>query len=501
MNNVGTNGNYWWSSPKPGNADNAYNLNFNSGEVNVNNNNRNNGYVAGSRTGGAQWFRQPRKLTEKVIERQQLHTASMHITHEQLLADVFQAYYDARRHKRNTASQLRFEMNLEANLVALTEAIETGSYKPGRSVCFIVTKPVKREVFAADFRDRVVHHLLYNYLSPMFERTFIEDCYSCRTGKGTLYGIRRTLHHMRSCSHNFTRKAYILKIDIRGYFMSIDRRQLLGILNATLDRYAQRRCDAEGRHWVECIDYDMVKRLMAVIVMNDPTVGCLVKGNRHEWDDLPKDKSLFTAREGCGLPIGNLTSQLFSNVYLTRFDHWMKRRCRQRWYGRYVDDMMVVGRSRRTLAWLIRDVERFLHVSYGLVLHPHKRILQPVTYGINVLGMHLRRGVLLPGRRVAHNMRMAVNDYLVDALRHPFLTIIRHDRARLNSYLGMIWHSASLRLRLRVCHALFHSEPALLLVCGNMKKVSDNPSYRLADFMDNAADNRVHETFYHRKAG
>ena len=104
----------------------------------------------------------------------------MTLSHEQLLTAVFEAYYDARRNKRNTASQLRFEMNLEENLVALTEELESGRYRVGRSVCFIVTKPVKREVFAADFRDRVVHHLLFNWLSPLFERTFIDDCYSCR---------------------------------------------------------------------------------------------------------------------------------------------------------------------------------------------------------------------------------------------------------------------------------------------------------------------------------
>lgn len=399
----------------------------------------------------------------------------MHITHEQLLSDVFRAYYDARRHKRNTASQLRFEMNLEANLVALTDEIEHGRYKPGRSVCFIVTRPVKREVFAADFRDRVVHHLLYNYLSPMLERTFIDDCYSCRKGKGTLYGIRRTLHHMRSCSSNFTRKAYILKIDISGYFMAIDRRRLLATLDDTMDRYRHRPCDAEGHRWGECIDYDMVKHLLAEIVMNDPTAGCLMKGNRHEWDDLPKDKSLFWTKEGCGLPIGNLTSQLFSNVYLTRFDHWMKRRCRQRWYGRYVDDMMIVGRSRHTLAHLVRCAEHYLRCEYGLRLHPRKRVLLPVTYGIHVLGMRLHRGIILPGKRIAHNMRLAVNAYLLDACRHPLYETMRKHRARLNSYLGLLRHSASQQLRTNVQQQLYTSQPACLLADANACKVVWNP--------------------------
>ena len=119
-----------------------------------------------------------------------------------LLLDVFHAYYDARRHKRNTHSQLEFEFNLEENLVKLYAELRDHTYKVGRSVCFITGTSVKREVFAAHFRDRVVHHLLYNYTAPIFECTFIADSYSCREGMGTLYGVRRFEHHLRSCSNN-----------------------------------------------------------------------------------------------------------------------------------------------------------------------------------------------------------------------------------------------------------------------------------------------------------
>ena len=372
------------------------------------------------------------------------------MSHEQLLTDVFQAYYDARRNKRNTASQLRFEMNLEANLVELTRELETGTYQVGRSVCFMVTKPVRREIFAADFRDRVVHHLLYNWLSPLFERTFINDCYSCRKARGTLYGVRRTLHHMRSATRNFSRRAYILKMDIQGYFMAIDRRRLLDILFSTLDRHARRRCDPGGKRWCEAIDYQLVKPLLEKVVMNDPTQGCLVKGSRSEWKGLPPDKSLFHARSGCGLPIGNLTSQLFSNVYLTQFDHWMKRHCRQRGYGRYVDDMMVVGTSAPALARLMRQVEAQLATHYGLRLHPRKRLLQRADRAITVLGMRLHRGTVLPGKRTAHNLRLALAAY-ARQMGHPGAgsdgeTAMSH-LPRLNSYFGLLRHCAAERLR------------------------------------------------------
>lgn len=120
----------------------------------------------------------------------------------QLLADIFAAYYRARANKRNTASQMKFEAALSRNLVRLYESIRDRIYTPDRSICFIIHDPVQREVFAAAFRDRVVHHYLYEKLEPLFEPAFIHDSYSCRKGKGTLFGIERLEHHIRSCSDN-----------------------------------------------------------------------------------------------------------------------------------------------------------------------------------------------------------------------------------------------------------------------------------------------------------
>ncbi|MDE5906371.1 MAG: hypothetical protein K2G66_01890 [Alistipes sp.] len=149
---------------------------------------------------------------------------------EKLLTDLFNAYYDARQNKRNTLSQLRFEMNLEDNLMELYHEIDERRYHVGRSICFMTNIPVKREIFAADFRDRVVHHLLCNYVSPLFERTFITDSYSCRKGMGTHFGIGRLEHHIRSCSNNYQWKSYLLKLDIQGYFMNINRELLFNII-------------------------------------------------------------------------------------------------------------------------------------------------------------------------------------------------------------------------------------------------------------------------------
>ena len=165
------------------------------------------------------------------------------------------------RHKRNTHSQLEFEFNLEENLVKLYEELRDHTYKVGRSVCFITGTSVKREVFAAHFRDRVVHHLLYNYTAPIFECTFIADSYSCREGMGTLYGVRRFEHHLRSCSNNWTRTCYVLKLDIRGYFMHIVRQKLYNQVMETLRRYAGRK-NSRGQYWADALDYSLLEYLM-----------------------------------------------------------------------------------------------------------------------------------------------------------------------------------------------------------------------------------------------
>ncbi len=232
-----------------------------------------------------------------------------------LLTDIFQAYYDARRNKRNTINALAFEMNFESKLFSLYEEITAENHTIIPSICFINFSPVQREIFAADFRDRVVHHLIYNYIYSIFDSTFINDSYSCRKGKGTHYGIKRIDHFIRSCSENYSKDCYILKLDIRGYFMAMNRDLLFEKVNNVLTK---------NRNKLE-VDFYLLLYLIEKVIFNDPTKNCIIKGRKTDWQGLPKSKSLFCANDNCGLPIGNLTSQLFGNVYMNEFDHFVKR--------------------------------------------------------------------------------------------------------------------------------------------------------------------------------
>lgn len=317
-----------------------------------------------------------------------------------LLAELFLSYWSARSNKRNTQSQVRFERNLVANLLALYHDIASGRYRVGRSMCFIVERPVKREIFAASFRDRIVHHLLFRWLSPVFEPLLIHDAYSCRKGKGTLFGIRRLEHHIRSVSRNFTEPCWILKLDIEGYFMHIDRARLYDIISSVLL--------AKGLHRES--QFKTMDFLLRQVVFNDPTRNCYVKGSRSDWSGLPDSKSMFHAREGCGLPIGNLTSQLFSNIYLNEFDQFVKRELKCKHYGRYVDDFYVVSSDRTWLLGLIPGMSEFLSRNLLLHIHPRKLFLQRQESGIPFLGVVLKSG----RRYMQHGTRCRMQEHMAE---------------------------------------------------------------------------------------
>lgn len=376
-----------------------------------------------------------------------------------LIEDIFKAYFDARTGKRNSTNQLRFELDLEENLVALYHEIKERHYRVGRSICFMVEYPVKREVFAADFRDRVVHHLLFNYISPIFERIFIDDCYSCRKGKGTLFGIKRLDKHIRSCSHNYTRDCYVLKLDLQGYFMNINRQILYDSILQTLERYGYLEMP-DSIHWEDSEEYELVRYLLPLIVFNEPTLNCICRGDMSGWEGLPPSKSLFHSPPGCGLPIGNLTSQLFSNIYLTPFDNYVKRTLGIKHYGRYVDDFFLVHEDREVLKQLIPGLRDYLWETLHVRLHPNKIVLQHYKHGVDFLG-----AVVKPGRLYIQNRakrRFAAEMYYwesnLDANRAPPDAYLQGMRASINSYLGIMQHFCTLNIKkeaVRRCPQVF----------------------------------------------
>lgn len=254
---------------------------------------------------------------------------------EDLLIALFKAYFDARKNKRGSINQLKFEINFETNIYNLYQEILQKTYKVSPGIAFIINDPVKREILAADFRDRVVHHLVFNLLNRIFEPLFIDESFSCRKRKGTSKGIETLKNAIKCCSENYKKDCYVLKLDIAGYFMSIDKEILEQIIIKDL-----KKSNAISDYFREIALF-----LIKAILEDDPTKSCIIKGSINDWKGLPSSKSLFSSPSGHGLPIGNLTSQLFSNIYLNRFDHFVKEELKISHYGRYVDDFYLVHKN------------------------------------------------------------------------------------------------------------------------------------------------------------
>lgn len=396
----------------------------------------------------------------------------MHEGH--LLTDLFKAYFEARKNKRNTRGQLAFEMDLEHNLIELYEEIRHRTYRPEPCICFVVHRPVKREVFASQFRDRVVHHLLCSYLAPLFDKRMIFDSYSCRKKKGTKAGIERIEHHIRSCTDNYRRKAYILKMDLKGYFMSIDKKLLYDIITDDLARFARKRDERMP-------DPGLTDFLLRSILFRDPTADCLMHGRPEERKGLPPSKSLFSSAPGTGLPIGDLTSQLFSNIFLGRLDEYVKRTLGCRHYGRYVDDFYIVGRHRSRLLGLVPLLRTFLRNELRLELHPHKTELQPCTRGIRFLGACVKPHRRYPSKRTVRLMRERLAE--VEGRCKDAKPPSPHELERMlsvaNSYCGYLRQFRAHRLAER----LFKRSPLkrFFRIEGDYKKLKPKPRYRLRE--------------------
>jgi retron-type reverse transcriptase len=322
--------------------------------------------------------------------------------------DLVAAYFDCRRTKRNSASALDFEQDLERNLGALHDELAAGTYRPGRSICFIITRPKPREVWAADFRDRVVHHLLYNRMAPRFEASFIADSCACIEGRGTLYAARRIEAKVRSITQNWSRPAWYLKCDIASFFVSIDKRILRDSLAA--------RIDDPWWQW-----------LADVVLFHDPRGNVEIQSGAAELARVPPHKSLFAQPAHLGLPIGNLSSQFFANVYLDALDQYVKHRLRALHYIRYVDDFILLHESPRQLNAWRAEIEAFLERELRIRINPTKTILQPVARGIDFVGHVIKPWRRTIRRRTVHEALSRVRTRDAGDLFHSA-----------NSYFGLL---------------------------------------------------------------
>lgn len=297
--------------------------------------------------------------------------------------NLYLAYRKARKGKRGREGPADFERIQEEELLSLQEELRLFTYKPGAYRSFYIHDPKKRLISAAPFRDRVVHHALCNVIQPIWEERFIFDSYANRVGKGTHRALDRTTQFAR-------RYQYVLQCDIRQYFPSIDHELLIS-------EFARRVRD-ESTLW------------LCQQILNS---GVGVLSDEYEMVWFPGD-DLFAANRPRGLPIGNLTSQFWANVYLNGFDHFIKRELKCPAYLRYVDDFLLFANDRRMLLNWKGEIIQWLS-GLRLTLHERSAQVYPVQTGIPFLGFRVfpdhRR---VKRRKVIHfrrKLRRSVRDY------------------------------------------------------------------------------------------
>lgn len=272
-------------------------------------------------------------------------------------------------------------------LWALEEELRNKTWKPSPSTAFVVTKPKIREIFAAPFRDRVVHHLLYSNLVPVWEPKFIHDSYACRIGKGThKASIERLPQFLRSVTENGRKDAYCFQGDIQSFFTAMSHDVLYKLIE---------------KH----VAHPDLIWLARSIILHDATKDHVKHGQSSLFDDVPQGKSLFHVPHGKGLPIGNITSQFFANVYLNELDQFLKHELKAKHYIRYVDDFLILHRNKEVLNEWRSDIDRFLRERLELLLHPRKQTIFPVRHGIDFLGYVVWQDHVLVRKRVVRALK------------------------------------------------------------------------------------------------
>jgi RNA-directed DNA polymerase len=393
-------------APSPG--DYAWNVNFNNGNSNWNNQN-NEGFVRAVRAGECQ----------EHVSLKSLHTA----------------WRQARRAKKPSRNQLEFDSFWLDGLLTLQERLDAGTWKPGPSTCFISLKPKAREIHAPDFADRIVHHWLVPQLEAIYEPIFIFDAYSNRKGKGTHAAVERLkdfVHQVESGQGG----GWYLQLDIRNFFNSIHRPTL----------YAKLK-DRMTRHGLGL----SVRRAVHALLKRSSASGEI------EWACTPAEraavpahKRLENAAPGCGIAIGNLSSQFFANVYLDALDQFVKHELKAQRYVRYVDDFILVHRSRTQLVAWQAAIEKFLRDKLRLELKPGSR-LQQLACGIDFLGYIVYPRHVAVRRRVIDHAREKLDAWAAVHVRRQRVIAspvqLRELRSICASYAGHFSHANTFRLR------------------------------------------------------
>lgn len=371
------------------------------------------------------------------------------------IEDVFQAYYICRKNKRSTESAIEFEVNYEENCIDIWREINDRIYEPSKSIAFIVYKPRIREIFAANFRDRIIHHLIDMKIRPLLEEDFIEKTCNNRIGKGTSKCVEYLYNDIKYVSNNYSRDCYVCKMDMKGFFMSIRK----DILTERILDYI------DANYFYE--DKEDIKWLIDVTVNDNPEQHCKLRSPLKAWKKLDKNKSLFFLGDTQGLPIGNLISQLLANFYLNEFDHYVTEILGFVHYGRYVDDFYIVSENKEDILNAIPFMRSKLN-EIGIELHKNKFYIQHYKNGIEFVGSVIKPNRIYVHNRTVYNAFKAVEE--INKMECTYENIPKF-LAKINSYLGLMKSKQSYSIRRNLLKSLNDAWWSIIYVRPNFCKV------------------------------
>ena len=309
--------------------------------------------------------------------------------------NLFSAWDSFKSDKRGKSDVQSFEWNLEQNIFQLHNDLKTYRYKHHPYSSFYIRDPKQRHIHKAIVRDRLLHHAIFNILNPIFEPTFIANSFSCRIGKGTHKGVAALQKTTKKVSQNYRKPCFALKCDIKKFFDSVDHRMLKEIL-------AHRIKDVHA--------FQLCENII----------------------DSFQSKSPERERESTGIPIGNLTSQLFANIYMNELDQFIKHKLKVKYYFRYTDDFIILHKNEDYLKELLLTIKSFLKEKLKLKLHPSKVFIRKLSQGIDFLGY-----VVLPYHKVLRTKTK----------RRMFKRI---NSKNLQSYLGILKHCNGYKIKKRI---------------------------------------------------
>lgn len=309
------------------------------------------------------------------------------------IENLFQAWEEFKSGKRSKKDVQVFERHLEDNLFYLHQKLATKTYRHGPYSEFYVNDPKRRHIHKARVEDRILHHLLYEYLYEVFDKAFIYNSYSCRLGKGTHKAVDRLEKFTRIVSKNYTRDCWALKCDIKQFFASVDHRILITLI-------AKRVKDKD------------ILWLIKEIISSFPVGVKPLKG----------------------IPLGNLTSQVFANIYLNELDQFVKHKLRIKYYLRYADDFLMMAPNEQFLLHCFETVKQMLGRELRLEIHPQKIVLRKLSWGIDFAGYVVFPYYCLPRTKTKRRIFKKV-------LKSPV------SNQSLQSYLGYFSHANTYRVR------------------------------------------------------